>query len=236
MKFLTFICIISSCYAYKTIAVFGGAGRTGREVVNYCLDSGFRTISFSRNPHLVTAPPRLGGGPFEDQTLLRHVKGDSTNLDDVKTLFDLYKPDGVVIALGGSDTCLSTRNIISCMDKRDAISVVSSMGVGESKEYPPLFFKVLLATFLRNIHKDKERQQELFTSTKSDGSTLRYHLLKPSGLTDDHPSDIISIHKNNYMSDKRTYQIPRANVAELAVNILEKDDPSILSIESLSNL
>lgn len=46
--------------------------------------------------------------------------------------------------------------------------VVSSLGVGDSKDQVPLFFKVLMGTVLRKAIQDKEAQEEAVRVSRLD--------------------------------------------------------------------
>ena len=78
---------------------------------------------------------------------------------------------GVVVALGGKTSDVGptmltdgTRNVIEACVANGVkrISVVTSIGAGDSEGQAPFFFKVLMMTVMRSIFEDKNNQERLF--------------------------------------------------------------------------
>ena len=93
-----------SCFQINTIAVFGGTGKTGSEVVYQALKTGQKVVVLARNPEKMLIP-KGSGGSSADQLLkdpnLSVIKGSVTDADSVEMLFESNKDiNGVVIALG----------------------------------------------------------------------------------------------------------------------------------------
>lgn len=53
-----------------------------------------------------------------------------------------------------------------------------SIGAGDSKDQAPFFFKILMATAMKKIFDDKNKQEELIKD-----SGLEYCIVRPGGLT-----------------------------------------------------
>jgi putative NADH-flavin reductase len=96
--------------------------------------------------------------------------------------------DAVVVSLGSTagnpDDIVSrgTQVILDVMHRLGyprRIVIISSLGVGESKDQVPLAFKMLMKTVLRKLMEDKERQEAMVKA-----SDLDWTIVRPGGLTD----------------------------------------------------
>jgi nucleoside-diphosphate-sugar epimerase len=198
----------------KTIAVFGGTGQTGRECVAQALAEGYKVISLSRSGPPLLSPPRLGETPITDPNLTV-LQGSVTSPEDVMKVFAASDGiDGVVISLGGKTkdvgaTMLSegTANIVDAMNNKGVkrVSVVSSIGCGDSENQAPLVFKALMYTVMKGIFKDKNKQEKIFL--EGAGSGLEYCLVRPGGLGVGEPTGVINV------IDGQAGSIMRADVA-----------------------
>lgn len=166
------------------IAVFGGSGKTGSECVYQSLSAGSKPFILSRDSSKLKIPlgsgGKLGGSPLYDPNL-KIVVGDVTDAHAVDRVFENNKIDGVIVALGGrtSDvgpTMLTdgTTNIINSMKKFGVkrVSIVTSIGVGDSLSQAPLSFRMLIYTVMRKLFKDKHNQEQLFLSPQGPGRDL----------------------------------------------------------------
>lgn len=175
----------SSISMVNTIAVFGGTGATGREVVYQALNSGANVVVLARDPSRMLIPTGSGGAnadtPLTDARLTV-IKGDVTNQQDVDSVFAAGDISGVVIALGGKTkdvgptmltdgtTCVINGMKKKCSSKR--ISIVTSIGAGDSEQQAPLMFKALMWTVMKGIFTDKNNQEKLFLSPEGPGNDL----------------------------------------------------------------
>ncbi len=158
------------------IAVFGATGGTGQQVVQQALAAGHRVTALVRNPDRLAIRD-------DDLTV---VVGDV--LDPTKVEQTLANADAVVVALGNTannpDFIVSrgTQIIVEAMQRLGRpkrIVVVSSLGVGESKDQVPFAFKMLMKTVLKKPMEDKERQEAVVKA-----SGLDWTIVRPGGLTD----------------------------------------------------
>ncbi len=157
------------------IAVFGATGGTGNQVVKQALAAGHQVTALARDPgKLDTTDPNLT------------VVAGSV-LDAAPVQQALQGTDAVVVSLGNTannpDYIVSqgTQVILDAMQalgQPQRIVVVSSLGVGESKDQVPFAFKMLMKTALRKPMEDKERQEALVKS-----SGLDWIIVRPGGLT-----------------------------------------------------
>jgi NAD(P)H-binding len=131
----------------KTIAVFGASGLTASECVYQALANGDSVVGLTRNPSNLVIPKGSGGSkagePLTNPNLTL-IGGDVTKMSDVEKVFAAGKIDGVVVALGGKtadvgDTAMKANGV-----KR--LSVVTSIGTGDSERQAPFFFKILMMT------------------------------------------------------------------------------------------
>ncbi|CAM9790972.1 unnamed protein product [Sphacelaria rigidula] len=212
----------------SNIAVFGGNGLTGSEVVYQALNRDCKVTAFCRDPSKLKVPAGSGGdkaGAAIQSPNLRTVEGTVTNLEDVRKVFADGDITGVVIALGGKTadvgkTMLTdgTTNIITAMKEKDVsrVAAVTSIGAGDSENQAPFFFKVLMYTAMKSIFEDKNRQEALFFS--GPGKDLEFTIVRPGGLTVEPPTGVINVIKGEAGS------ISRADVADFILGAVEDAD------------
>jgi putative NADH-flavin reductase len=158
------------------IAVFGATGGTGREVVKQALAAGHQVTALARNPASLDSAD-------SDLTV---VAGNVLDIEAVQQA--LTGADVAVVSLGSTannpDNIVSqgTQVILDAIGQLGGprrIVVVSSIGVGDSKDQVPFAFKMLMKTVLRKAIEDKERQEALVKA-----SGLDWIIVRPGGLTD----------------------------------------------------
>jgi nucleoside-diphosphate-sugar epimerase len=214
------------------VAVFGASGLTGGEVTYQALKRGEGVVALARTPAKVTKPQGSCGAeavtePITDANL-KIIAGNTDNQADVDAVFADGDITSVVVALGGKTkdvgtTMLTdgTSNIIKAMKAKGVkrIAVVSSIGVGDSENQAPFFFKVLMYTAMSKIFKDKNNQvrtppaplpvlhflaPQLSTSHSSlakqealflngPGKDLEYCIVRPGGLNIEPPTGVINV-------------------------------------------
>uniref|UniRef100_A0A7S1VPY9 NAD(P)-binding domain-containing protein n=1 Tax=Grammatophora oceanica TaxID=210454 RepID=A0A7S1VPY9_9STRA len=215
----------SSLQMAKTIAVFGASGLTATECVYQALANGDKVVGLTRNPANCKIPQGSGGSkagePYDDPNLTV-IGGDVTKKADVEKVFAEDTIDGVIVALGGKtsdvgETMLTdgTKNIIECMKEKGVkrISVVTSIGTGDSEDQAPFFFKVLMWTAMKKIFTDKNAQEEAVAA-----SGLDYCIVRPGGLTVEPPTGVINV------IDGEAGSIARADVAQFCLDSVTVDD------------
>jgi uncharacterized protein YbjT (DUF2867 family) len=213
-----------SMLCMKTIAVFGASGLTSTECIYQALKDGHKVVGLTRNPDNVKIP-KGSGGDDADKPLtnpnLNVIAGDVTKQADVDKVF-AEGIDGVIVTLGGKtkdvgETMLTdgTNNVIAAMKKNGVkrMSVVTSIGAGDSENQAPFFFKVLMFTVMKKIFTDKNNQEEACRK-----SGLEYCIVRPGGLTVDAPTGVINVIEGEAGS------IPRADVAQFCLDAILVDD------------
>lgn len=221
------------------VAVFGATGLTGRECTHQLLGRGIPVTALCRTPANVLTP--LGSSGKEtavEDPALTTIQGSVDSIADVEKVFAAGGVDGVIIALGGKTkdvgpTMLTdgTANIIEMMKKYDVkrVSVVTSIGAGDSKDQAPFMFKILMNTVMSSIFADKNNQEALFTS--GPGADLEWCLVRPGGLTVDKPTGVINVIAGEAGS------IPRADVADFCIGaVLDADFPYIKKTPCISSV
>ena len=157
------------------IALFGATGGTGRQIVQQALQAGHQVSALVRDPaKLAPAPAGL--------TL---IQGDVQEFARVEET--LHGADVVVVSLGNTannpDMIVSTgtRRIVEAMQANGPrrLLVITSLGVGDSKDQVPFVFRMLMRTMLAKAMADKEVQEDLVRA-----SGLDWTIIRPGGLTD----------------------------------------------------
>ena len=193
------------------------------------LKRGESVVALVRDASRLLVPAGSGGSAagsaFTDEKM-RVIQGSVTSKQDVEKAFAGGDVTGVVVALGGKTkdvgpTMLTdgTRNIIEACVANGVkrISVVTSIGAGDSEGQAPFFFKVLMMTVMRSIFEDKNNQELLF-KPGGPGASLEWTVVRPGGLTQDPANGVINVVKGEAGS------ISRADVAAFCLDAVMKDD------------
>lgn len=209
----------------RTIAVVGASGLTASECVYQALKNGDSVIGLTRDPSKMVVPTGSGGDkagqPLTDPKLTM-IGGDVTKAGDVAKIFEAGTVDGVVVALGGKtsdvgETMLTdgTNNVIRAMKDNGVkrLSVVTSIGAGDSDKQAPFFFKILMMTVMKKIFVDKNNQEAAVAD-----SGLEYCIVRPGGLSVDPPTGVVNV------IDGEAGSIPRADVAQFCLDAITVDD------------
>jgi putative NADH-flavin reductase len=191
------------------LALFGATGGTGEQIVRQALKAGHSLRLLVRDPaKLKSQDPRL-----------TVITGNVLTPADVNET--LTGADAVICTLGNTrnnpEQVVSngTRNIISAMQLNAIrrLIVVSSLGVGDSKDQVPFFFKVVAATFLRKVMRDKEALVRT--------SGLDWTLVRPGGLTDGPRTGAYQFGVDPTI---RAGQVSRADVADFVLREVERNE------------
>lgn len=158
------------------VLVFGGSGRTGRQVVSRALAAGDDVTVFTRDAGCVLAPPELQLVVFEGDIL------DPAAVDDA-----VRGHEAVVLAIGAprhAPECLSegTANVLAAMRAHGVrrLVVLSSFGVAESRaQAGPQLGNEVLSAVGHAVVAHKEMQEELVRA-----SGLDWVLVRPTHITD----------------------------------------------------
>ncbi len=153
------------------VLVLGASGRTGRIIVCKLLQHGFAVTAFVRTLQKLEC--------IQHSNLLV-IQGDIRNNSSMDEAIKTC--DVVISALGKitltrhsviSDAVAALIGLMKLYGKRRLI-FISSLGVGDSKGQLGLIYNlVYLPTFLRNVFRDKERQEKLIHESDLDWTIIR---------------------------------------------------------------
>jgi len=211
-----------------SVAVFGASGGTGSEAVLQAIERGESVTCLVRDKAKLKSP-RTAAGFTEGAPLMSDkitvVEGSVTNKADVDKVFSAGDVTGVVVALGGKTSDVGatmledgTSNIVSTMKANDVnkISVVTTIGAGDSMDQAPWAFRLLMMTVMSSIMADKNKQEGVITGA---GADLDYCIVRPGGLKLGEPTGIVTAGK-----DQEAGAITRADVAAFCLDaVLEPD-------------
>jgi putative NADH-flavin reductase len=193
------------------IAVFGGSRGVGRQAIEQALAQGHVIQALMRNPDKfdLTHPNLtvLPGNVLQAADVAACVAGVEAVVCSLGSTGD--NPNNIVT--------LGTQQIISAMKAAGVrrLVVVTSIGVGDSKDQVPLAFKALMKTILRAAMEDKEGQE---TAVKA--SDLDWIIVRPGGLTDGPRTGQYSFGTQKTL---KAGQVSRADVAEFVLKQLTDD-------------
>ncbi|KAA6183697.1 SDR family oxidoreductase [Thiohalocapsa marina] len=154
------------------IAVFGGTGGTGREVVEQALAQGHQVSALVRDPSKLAEHPRL----------VLHL-GDVRDAE--ATARCIESADAVICVLGshGNATpieAVGTEQILKAMHAHHVrrLVAVTSLGVGDSRGQLNPLLRLIMDLTLKPIMQAKEEQERLIKA-----SDLDWTIVRPVGLT-----------------------------------------------------
>ena len=192
------------------IALFGATGGTGQQLLAQAIKSGHQVTALVRDPAKLD----------RKNSALTVIAGNVLQPADVDKV--VSGADAVICSLGNTSNnpdmmvTQGTRNIIDAMQRLNVrrLLVVSSLGVGDSKDQVPFFFKVLMKTALRKTMEDKEAQEAAVRASRLDWTIVR-----PGGLTNDPPTGTYRVG-----ADLTAGRITRADVADFILKELTRNE------------
>jgi len=164
------------------IALFGATGGTGRQIAEQGLAAGHEIKALVRTP-----------AKFDlEHKNLEVIAGNVLEMADVVQTIDGCQ--AVISSLGNTSrnpkmvVSMGTQHIMDTMEKQGIkrLIVVSSLGVGDSKDQTSFLFKIVAKTFLRNVMADKEQTEALIR--KSD---LDWTIVRPGGISRGDVADFV---------------------------------------------
>eukprot|EP00308_Calcidiscus_leptoporus_P001828 CAMPEP_0119373592 /NCGR_PEP_ID=MMETSP1334-20130426/26172_1 /TAXON_ID=127549 /ORGANISM="Calcidiscus leptoporus, Strain RCC1130" /LENGTH=288 /DNA_ID=CAMNT_0007391409 /DNA_START=45 /DNA_END=911 /DNA_ORIENTATION=- len=215
-----------------SVAVFGASGGTGSEAVLQALERGEEVTCLVRDRNKLVAPRTAAGFtagapllPAAGSEKLTVTQGSVTARGDVDAVFAGKDVTGVVVALGGKTSDVGptmlqdgTANIVSACKQYGVkrISIVTTIGAGDSMDQAPWAFRLLMMTVMSSIMADKNAQESVITTA---GADLEYCIVRPGGLKSEPPTGIVTAG-----NDQDAGAITRADVAAFCLDaVLEPD-------------
>lgn len=193
------------------IAVFGATGGIGKAFIQAALT----------HRHQVQALIRSGHAPMEQEGV-QFIVGDATHIEDVART--IVGCDAVLCALGAKNEAgttireVGTRQIVHALSasKQAAhLVVISSLGVGNSKQQMAIPIRWIVRYILRHALADHQKQESIVIQ-----SQLEWTILRPTGLSDEAAQDNLRV---SYPPTTVSAQpsVTRADVAHYALNSIE---------------
>ena len=192
--------------------LFGATGGTGHEITEQGLAQGHAITA------LVRDPTKLG----IEHPNLHVIPGNVLDRDAVASA--VVGSEAVIVSLGNTknnpDDVVSqgTRHVVDAMQQHGVrrLIIISSLGVGDSKDQVPLYFKLIAKTVLRKAMQDKERQEEIVRS-----SGLDWTIVRPGGLRDGGPTGDYHVSTDGSL---RAGMIQRGDVADFVLKQLDSTE------------
>jgi putative NADH-flavin reductase len=158
------------------LAIIGGTGKTGKELLKQGLAAGHHITALVRNPKKVKI----------QHPNLKVIQGNVLNVADLETIFK--EKDAVLSALGhkrflGPSNILSqgTENILQAMktDKVSRFICITSMGINDNKYRLGLYYTLFVIPFIVFFYfRDKAKQELLILE-----SDLNWTIVRPGQMT-----------------------------------------------------
>ena len=198
------------------VLIFGGSGKTGSLVVDRALERGHEVTVLVHD-----AAKFAEHRPLTDRRVTV-MTGDATNPTDVRAA--MKDQEAVIDTIGGTTPYKTghleadaAKVILECMKETGAkrLIIVSAMGVGESAEQSPFWYRYLMVpTFLRGSTKDKAAMEAEVQATGID-----FVIARPAILSDDAPDGTLHV-----ISEAETgHKTIRGDLAEWLVEQLTSD-------------
>jgi hypothetical protein len=176
--------------------------------------------------------------PTTNDKMVRAVQGSVLERADVDDVFEGNDITGVVVALGGKTREVGltlcqdgTANIIDACKKYGVkrISVVTTVGAGDTMGQAPWTFKILMKTMMQKIIDDKNAQEALFLND-GPGADLEYSIARPGGLKLGEPTGIVNV------IDGEAGAINRADLAAFCLDaVLDPEFPYLQQAVCISS-
>jgi len=191
------------------LALFGATGGTGHQVLLQALEQGHSVTALARDPERLEAR----------QAALTVVAGDVLDREAVARCVD--GSEAVICVLGtrrGAEPieARGTEVILAAMQGAGVrrLIAVTSLGVGDSRDQVPFYFKLMMKTFLSKVMAAKEEQEQLIRA-----SGLDWTIVRPGGLTDAPKS---RNYRHGVDGSIRAGRIARADVADFVLSELRE--------------
>jgi putative NADH-flavin reductase len=196
----------------KTIALFGGSGRTGKPFLTQALAKDYAIKALVRSPEKITTQ-------HEQLTL---VKGDVLNYDDVRKTVD--GTDVVVSVFGhvkGSPEWLQTngtKNIVQAMKETGVARVISLSGGGLPFEKDEPKFPDKAIRFIMKVAVPKVLNDAIEHAKVLRDSGLDWVIVRGPRLTDDPKKNDYRV---GWVGVNASTKIGRADLADFILTLVE---------------
>lgn len=165
----------------KHIAIIGGTGAAGKEVVRLALAANYNVTLVARNPHLI-----------QPENNLSVVKGDVTNLESLKQAFK--NMDAVISCFGpangrkaGNLMSVGTANIVQACAESGVTRFIFMSGILQTDGSELTFLNRLGIKFMRQFFKEVYKDK-ITAETAIQNSPLDWVIFRAVGLTHTQPT------------------------------------------------
>jgi uncharacterized protein YbjT (DUF2867 family) len=196
------------------VLVLGATGGTGRLIVRFALSKGYSVAALVRSKAHATNLPGadlIEGDARDEATLLKALEGCDAVVSSLGTGLS---PLREVTLLSSA-----THALVSAMTRSAVrrLVCITGMGAGDSRGHGGfLYDRLFLPLLLRNVYKDKDRQEALIRA-----SLLDWIIVRPTILTDDVARG--SVRAFTDLPGFHGGRIARADVARFVVDQLVTD-------------
>lgn len=187
------------------IVIFGASGKTGKLIVNSCLENGHQVVAYVRNENSIE----------QKHDNLQIVVGQLNEID--KLHLAILGADACISTLGGNsltrhaiEFTQGIANIVQVMvdEKVSRFIYMSSLGVGESKRLMTPAVRFLLAELMLRVPlADHALNETIIKASKLDWTVVR-----PGGLRDE-PAAVSLRHGTENKTIKGNLRVSRIDVA-----------------------
>ena len=202
---------------YPRLLILGGAGKTGKKLVEEALQRGYQVTAMVRNPVALAA--------LQQDGLVAH-RGDMTDTRAVNELLE-QGFDAVLCTLGifqkepGTPLADMTRPLLDAMEQHGPrrFVLMSSLGVGDSKGQGNLVVKFVTGWILRYVLVDKNLQEKHLRE-----SNLDWTILRPPRLLENDEHRPHQLWQGRDYVQKPRWQISNRDAAKIMLDLLEATD------------
>jgi len=197
------------------ILVLGATGGTGRLIVREAAAAGHRVRALVRSKakaESLAGADLVEGDALDEQALARALEGCEAVVSSLGTPMS---PFNEVTLLSRA-----SRALVSAMERANVrrLVCITGLGAGDSRGHGGFMFDAfVLPVLLRNVYRDKDRQEAIVRA-----SALDWVLVRPMILTDEPAKGAVRAQTD--LSDVHGGAIARADVAAFVVRQLTSDE------------
>ena len=198
----------------QTIALFGGTGKTGQEVLKQALDKGYNLRLLARTPSKINI----------DDPKLVTLQGDVLNPQDVH---EVVKGSDIIISVfgqvKGSPKDVQTRgtqHIIDAMEKENLKRIISLSGGGlpfPEKDEPKIFdhlIRTVMKIFVPGILKDAKGHHQVLQESNTEWTIVRGPVLTEQEKKGTYRVGWVGVNSGS--------KIGRADLADFILTVMEE--------------
>lgn len=197
--------------------IIGASAGVGLKCVERALERGHHVTTLSRTTGSLPRHPNLVA-----------VQGSATDSDDLKSV--LLKAEAVIVALGTRNstkaTTLYTDFAAALLKTQKELNtdipfiILTGFGAGESGKYQGVLLKLVFATLLRAVYKNKSAMEEMIAQ-----SSIKWEFVRPGILNDKSITEKYRV-ETDYYRGMKVGSISRSDVADFMVK--QAEDSTLL--------